>query len=43
MILSTYTEEQILSELIEDYKRIKRLVKKKADNFLLKAQKSGRY
>lgn len=31
MILSTLSEEQILSELIIDYKRVKRIAKKNAD------------
>ena len=43
MILTTFTEEQLLSELVIDYKRIKRLAKNKADAYLLKAKKSGRF
>ena len=43
MILSTFSEEQILSELIVDYKRVKRIAKKNADAYLLKAKKSGHF
>lgn len=41
MILSAFSEEQILSELVKDFKQIKRTAKKKADAYLLKAKKSG--
>lgn len=43
MILSTYTEKEILSELIADYSIIKRLAKKKADKHLLKVKKKGAF
>lgn len=43
MILTTFTEEQLLSELVIDYKRIKRIAKNKADAYLFKAKKSGRF
>lgn len=43
MIISTYTEKEVLSELLSDYKVIKRMAKKHADRFLRKVQKGGRY
>jgi hypothetical protein len=43
MILPTFSEEQILSELLIDYKQIKKYSKKKADAYLLKVKKSGRF
>lgn len=43
MILSTFSEEQILSELIKDIKIVKRLAKKKADAYLHKVRKSGAF
>lgn len=43
MILSTYTEKEILSELIADYSIIKRLAKKKADKHLLEVRKKGSF
>lgn len=43
MILPTYTEEQILQELVADYAGVKRKAKKIADTYLDKAKKSGRY
>ncbi len=41
MIISTYTEEQILAELLKDYPAVKRFAKKIADKHLVKVQKSG--
>ena len=41
MIISTYSEEDILHELIADYHNIKRRVKKIADAFLDKVRKRG--
>ena len=41
MILPTFSEEQILSELIKDIKIVKRLAKKKADAYLNNVRKSG--
>ena len=41
MIVPTYTEEEILRELINDYKYIKRRAKKIADTYLNKVKKSG--
>jgi hypothetical protein len=41
MILSTFTEEQILAELIKDYAYIKRHTKKIADTYLRSIQKRG--
>lgn len=43
MILPTFSEGQILAELVEDYKQIKRHAKKKADAYLYKARKCGRF
>lgn len=43
MIIHTYTEEEILRELINDYKFIKRRVKKIADAYLNKVKQSGRF
>lgn len=43
MILPTYTEKEILSELIADYSIVKRLAKKKADYHLLQVQKRGSF
>lgn len=44
MILSTFSEEQILSELVKDFKKnVKPSAKKIADAYLLKAKKSGRF
>ena len=43
MIISTYTEEQILAELIKDYAAVKRFAKKIADKDLAKFRKSGRF
>ena len=41
MIISTYTEEQILAELIKDYAAVKRFAKKIADKDLAKVRKRG--
>ena len=41
MIIPTYTEDEILNELIEDFKFIKRKTKKIADSYLNKVRKSG--
>ena len=41
MIIPTYTEEDILRELIFDYKIVKRIAKKKADAYLEKVKKRG--
>ncbi len=43
MIVPTYTEKEILSELINDYKLVKRQSKKKADKYLKSIKKSGRF
>ncbi len=43
MILPTYTEDQILPELLKDYSIIRKAAKKHADKHLLKAKKTGRY
>lgn len=44
MILPTFSEEQILSELLQDYKNnVKRVAKKKADEYLLRVKKSGHF
>ena len=44
MILpATYSEKEILSELIGDYFIVKKFAKKIADAYLLKAKKSGRF
>ena len=43
MILPTYTEEEILSELISDYHKVKRFAKKKAAEHLLRVQKKGSF
>jgi len=43
MILPSYTEKEILSELIADYAIVKRLIKKRADKHLLQAQKRGSF
>lgn len=43
MILASYTEEEILAELIRDYQIVKRFAKKKADKFLSKVKKSGQF
>ena len=43
MILPTYTEKEILSELITDYSIVKRLVKKRADKHLLQVRKKGSF
>ena len=43
MILSTFSEEQILSELVKDYKQLKRSAKKIADAYLLKSKKRGHF
>lgn len=43
MILPTFSEEQILSELIKDFKIVKRIAKKKADAYLNKVRKSGAF
>ena len=36
MIIKSYTEKEILEELIGDYKTVKQIAKKKADKFLQK-------
>ena len=41
MIISTYTEEQILAELIKDHAAVKRFAKKIADKDLAKVKKRG--
>lgn len=41
MILSTYTEDEILRELIFDYKIVKRMTKKIATAYLNKIKKRG--
>ena len=43
MILPTYTEDEILQELIEDFQTIKRVAKGIADDFYAKAKKGGRF
>ncbi len=43
MILPTFTEEQILAELIKDYAYIKRHTKKIADTYLRDIKKRGRF
>lgn len=43
MILPTYTEKEILSELIADFKSVKRIAKKKADYHLLQVRKKGSF
>ena len=43
MIISTYTEEEILRELISDFKIVKRIAKKKADAYLEKVKKRGSF
>ena len=43
MILPSYTEKEILSELIADYSIIKRLAKKKADYHLSQVRKKGSF
>lgn len=43
MILPTYSEKEILSELIGDYQIVKRLAKKKAERHLLQVQKKGAF
>lgn len=43
MILPTYTEKEILSELIADYSIVKRLAKKKADYHLSQVRKKGSF
>lgn len=43
MILQTFTEEEILNELIADYNIVKRKVKNIARDYLDKAQKKGKY
>ena len=43
MILPSYTEKEILSELIADYSVIKRLAKKKADYYLAQVRKKGSF
>jgi len=43
MILSTYSEKEILSELIGDYSIVKRLVKKRSDKHLFQVQKRGSF
>jgi len=41
MIIPTYTEDEILRELINDFKIVKRIAKKKADIYLGKVKKRG--
>ena len=43
MIIPSYTEKEILSELIADYSIIKRLAKKKADYYLSQVRKKGSF
>lgn len=43
MILPTYSEKEILTELIADYSIVKRLAKKKADYHLLQVKKRGSF
>lgn len=43
MVLPTFTEEQILDELVNDYKSIKKLTKKIADSYLKDVQKKGHF
>lgn len=43
MILPTFSEEQLLSELLKDYEQIKRIAKKQSEAYLFKVKKSGRY
>ena len=43
MILPTFTEEQLLAELVVDFKRVKRLTKRYADEYLQKSKKKGRF
>ena len=43
MILPTYTEKEILSELISDYHKVKKFAKKKATEHLLRVQKKGSF
>lgn len=41
MIISTFSEEQILAELVRDYPAVKRFAKKVADKYLMKVRKRG--
>ena len=43
MILPTYSEKEILSELLVDYSIVKRSAKKKADKHLLQVRKRGSF
>lgn len=43
MILHTYKEEEILKELIEDYKEVKRNAKKRANKYLSSSKQRGRF
>ncbi len=43
MILPSYTEKEILSELIADYSIVKRLIKKRANKHLQQVQKKGSF
>ena len=43
MILPSYTEKEILSELIADYSIVKRLSKKRANKYLQQVQKRGSF
>ncbi len=43
MIIPTYSEKEILSELIGDYQKVKRFAKKKADEHLKRVQKKGSF
>lgn len=44
MILPSFSEEQILSELVKDFKKnVKPSAKKIADKYLHKAKKSGHF
>lgn len=43
MILPTYSEKEILSELIADFKSVKRIAKKKADYHLSQVRKKGSF
>lgn len=41
MIISTFSEKQILAELVKDYPAVKRFAKKIADKYLMKVRKRG--
>lgn len=43
MILPTFSEKEILSELVKDYQLVKRFAKKKADKHLLQVRKKGSF